>query len=205
MLSASGVEIMNMSMGGVALRADHRLNIGGEYSLKLQLQDRSVQIKGIVVWSVLTGFRKGSSQENTPEYSAGLRFKDVMTSALSDLISFIDENKLVNEHRLTGMRFHVNIPGGKATLDFPQSFKVKLISQGGMLIETERDMDLEGTCPMEIWPSGENPIHFVGRVASHLEVLDETPPHYELGIEFVAINPEDAERLKSYVASLADS
>jgi len=66
MVFASQVEILNLSLGGVALTADRRLNIGGEYTLKLALAGETLDIKGIVVWSALSGLRKSGEGEGVP-------------------------------------------------------------------------------------------------------------------------------------------
>jgi hypothetical protein len=201
MVQASFVEIVNMSIGGVALRADIRLNIGREYTLKLDVEGRVVQTKGTVVWSVLSGRRKGPSGEDVTQYSAGLRFRDVLTGTLADLVTFIDDNKLINEHRMSGLRFRIDAPD-KALIDALHAYKVQIISLSGMLIEINQPLDLEGLFPMEILtPQGEA-VKFVGRIASCLEVSDEGPPHYEVGVEFIEMSPNDRSRLDAYVVSL---
>jgi hypothetical protein len=201
MVFASQVDILNLSLGGVAIKADRRLNIGGEYTLKLELAGEAIDIKGLVVWSVMSGLRK-SGKDTVPEYSAGLRFKDIFTERLLRLMAFIDHHKVFEEHRVGGMRFRIDAPG-KALLDSPEHYRVKLISRSGMLIETTHPLELDGVYPMEISPPGAEPIRFEGRVASAMNMPDEG--HVELGIEFLTLPPEDDLRLQAFIESLAKS
>lgn len=201
MVFASQVEVLNLSLGGVAIRADRRLNIGAEYTLKLEVGDRIVAVRGLVVWSVLSGIRKVKG-ENVPQYSAGLKFTDVLTDKLQALIEFIDENKISEEHRLGGIRFQINAPG-KAVLDSLESYRVRLISHSGMLIETERRFEVDRLYDMELQIPDREAIKFSGRVASCGEMEDEVPKRYKVGIEFKDMAAGDHERLQEFVESVA--
>jgi len=201
MVFASQVEILNLSLGGVAIKADRRLNIGGEYTLKLELAGETLDIKGLVVWSVMSGLRR-SGEDGVPEYSAGLRFKDIFTERLLRLMAFIDHHKVFEEHRVGGMRFRIDAPG-KALLDSPEQYRVKLISRSGMLIETQHSLELDHVYPMEITPPDADAIRFDGRVASIAGVGGESSGQFELGIEFMALAPGDDVRLQEFIESLA--
>lgn len=204
MVFASQVEILNLSLGGVAITADRRLEIGAQYNLKLELGQRMAGVNGVVAWSVLTGLRKAEKGEAVPEYSAGLKFNDVLTDKLKDLIDFIDSNKVSEEHRLSGIRFEIKAPG-KALIDTLGTYRVKLISLSGMLIETEHSLELEDVYEMQILASDDEPIRVSGRVASCLEVEeDKGPRHFEIGIEFVDMSAEDRSRLEAFVGRIAE-
>ena len=59
MTFASEVEILNMSLSGVALRTDRRLVIGNEYQLRLEADGgHGLNLKGVVVWCALEARRK---------------------------------------------------------------------------------------------------------------------------------------------------
>ncbi len=200
MVSASQVEILNMSLSGVAVKVDRRLNIGTEYSLRLDLKARTSQVRGVVVWSMLSDIRKARG-EDVSFYTAGIRFTETLSPALATVLDFIQQNKLVPEQRVTGMRFHIQAPG-KAILDYPEGYRVKLISRSGMLIETEHNAEIEGVVPMEVdLPEGP-PLMFHGRVASAEESLEGDSRRFELGIEFLNLTPQDQARLAAYIDSL---
>lgn len=198
---ASQVEILNMSVSGVAIKVDRRLNIGVEHALKLEVHDKTVTVRGVIVWSVLSEIKKGKDGEDVPVYSAGLRFTDVLSQRLMELLEFIDAHKLVPEHRLGGVRFHIEAPG-KALLDFPEAYQVKVISLSGMLIETDHPLETERQCPMEIAIDGGAPLRFAGRVASCLEVAEGPRTRYQIGIEFHDMPAPDRVRLGEFIHSI---
>ena len=121
-------------------------------------------VKGVIVWAALDEMRKGRLGEDITVYSAGMKFTDVMTPRLAQLLEFIDLNKLIPDKRLGGVRFSIDAPG-KALLDVPQPYKVKVISLRGMLIEADRRIEAESRCPMEISMEEDPPLRFDGRVA----------------------------------------
>ena len=197
---ASKVEILNLSLGGVAIRADRRLNIGSEYTLKLEMGDRFVAMPGVVVWSVLSGLRNAKGGDS-PEYSAGLRFTAAVDDKIQGLIEFIDENRIVEEHRLAGLRFQVEAPG-KAVLDSLETCRVRLISLSGMLLEAERALDVERNYAMSfLTPRGDR-VALAGRVASCLEDAGGAPRRFRIGVAFVDMAPDDRGRLEAFVRSL---
>src|SRR4051812_26304348 len=69
MVMAAQVEVLNLSLGGAAVRAPRRLNLGCEYTLKLQVGDHILPLKGMVVWAVLSGSTREKGGEIVPQYS----------------------------------------------------------------------------------------------------------------------------------------
>jgi hypothetical protein len=200
---ASKVEVLNLSLGGVAIRADRRLNIGAQYTLKLEMGDHFVAVQGLVVWAVLSGMRKVHG-EDVPEYSAGLKFVDVLTDKVLGLIDFIDENRIVEEHRLAGLRFQVEAQG-KAVIDAVENYRVRLISLSGMLIESDRALELDRVYAMRFQARNGEPVAFAGRVASCLADGTGGPRRYRMGVAFVDMGETDRARLESFVTSLTSS
>ena len=196
----SSVEVLNLSLGGVAIRADRRLNIGASYTLKLEMGDHFVAVQGVVVWAVLSGRRKAHG-EHVPEYSAGLKFVDVLTDKVVGLMDFIDENRIVEEHRLAGLRFQVEAQG-KALIDAVESYRVRLISLSGMLIESERALELDRVYAMRFQAPDGEPVAFAGRIASCQADGAGGPRRYRMGVAFVEMAEKDRDRLESFVTSL---
>jgi c-di-GMP-binding flagellar brake protein YcgR len=202
MVLTSEVEVINLSLGGIALRASRRLDIGSEYALTLDVDERQLRLNGTVVWSVLSDIVQRSG-ESVTYYSAGLRFDDVLSDKVRGLMEFIDRNKVAAEHRLSGIRFTIKADGA-ALLDGPESYAVRLISLGGMLIETDRELGIDETYAMEINPPDMEPITFTGRVASQLEVDDDdSGTSHQIGIEFLEMSEEGRQRLQQFVDTLS--
>ncbi len=71
-----------------------------------------------------------------------------------------------------------------------------------MLIETDLPFEVEERLPMEIFLYDDKTIRFMGRVAFCMEITDEVPKHYDIGIEFVEISGDDKARFNEFIESL---
>lgn len=204
MVFASHVEILNLSLGGMAITADRRLNIGTEYSVTLKRGQRTVGVSGVVAWSALSGFRKEAGGESVAEYSAGIRFTDVVSEKAGSLIELIGGDRVPEEKRLDSVRF--KIESAAAVLDRPETYRVKLISLSGMLIEISWALATESVHTMQIQiVSDQPPISFQGRVASCRAVREGGHERYEIGIEFIEVPALERARLEAFVAATAAS
>jgi hypothetical protein len=201
LIAESEVEILNMSISGAAIKVERRLTMGGHYNLKLERGGGVLTVKTEVVWSVLTEFRRDDDGDEVPVYSAGLKFVDVLTPRITELLSFIDEHKIIDEKRLGGLRMHIDAPG-KAALDYPEGYKVLVLSRTGMLIETDHGVAVDGVCPMEVTLPDGSQLHFSGRVVTLKERMDDTRPRREIGIEFLEMSDPDRAVLSKYLDSL---
>jgi hypothetical protein len=89
----SKVEVLDISLGGVALKADRRLNIGNEYLIKLQDKGKTLDVKGIVVRSELSGMEDRGHGVRASIYTAGLVFKDGFTDKIADFLRPIEQKR----------------------------------------------------------------------------------------------------------------
>jgi PilZ domain-containing protein len=90
MMFARNVKIVNISMGGISFKADRRLNIGRNYSVKLENKDRVLTMEGSVVSSVLGESQKDSAGDIVPIYTAGMKFTKVSDeSRLKEIINLV--------------------------------------------------------------------------------------------------------------------
>jgi len=194
------VDVLNISINGVALKANRRLEIGREYILRLEYKDRTVSVNGVVVWSVLSELTDGPHAEKVPVYKAGMRFTDIISDKMARLLEFIESHKLSQDERLN-IRFTIKAPD-KAILDGPHNYGVKNMSISGMRIETDMRVDVGARYPMEISLEDNRTIKVLGRVVSCLEVNDRAPKHYAVGIEFIEMSDEDRKKLKEFVDAL---
>lgn len=194
------VEIANMSLGGAALKLEKALRVGDEYALKLEGDGKVVSLKGDIAWCVLSETRKVGGGDTVSVYSAGMRFRGVLSEGAEGLLEFIDKHKIVPEHRLGGVRVYVE---GPALLDLPEAYAVRVISRSGMLVETAHPLSVDEVHPMEISIRRGRAIRFSGRVASCTERLDRTPKHYDAGIEFREMSRDDGTRLGRLIKTLS--
>ena len=120
MIAANEMKVVDISISGISLHVDRRLNIGTEYSFNLKGKT-VVFLRGTVVWCSLIETRKISEGEMMPIYSAGLKFKNMTAEKTTELLNFIEDFKIeevpVKGGARINIRFHIKDPE-KAILNF---------------------------------------------------------------------------------------
>ena len=202
MILAQKVEIIDISQGGIGLNTDRRLNVGKEYLIKLEDKGSLIDVKGIIVRCELSKIEERNSGERVPIYTAGMMFKDVPLNKITDLLNSIEKHKkkeaLVIADRRLAVRFYITTPWEK-TLSFPTQFKVKDISLSGMLIQTEEALEIGCMIPMGLSLKADNPVNFIGKVASCRIARDRETAFYEIGVEFADLTDEGRTLLKQFI------
>jgi hypothetical protein len=89
---ANEVTILNISLGGISLRADRRLNVGKEYTVKMKVNDNFISVKGKVVWSLLSESRNDSNGDFVPIYTVGIQFVDGSGKKIEEIIEFVKKH-----------------------------------------------------------------------------------------------------------------
>jgi Tfp pilus assembly protein PilZ len=199
---AKSLKILDISIDGICLKAEKRFDIGGEYTLKMKGEGKgkTLTLKGIVAWALLSETSVNSYGNVVPIYKTGMKFVDVSKEKINEIVNFMEKHKrdiekLIDLYGTSGRRLHVRISiedPQKAVLSYLGSYKVKIISLGGMLIESEHPLEIESRYRMEIRTLTENSyIKFLGRVASCLLIKDNGIEHYGIGIEFIEMLQKD--------------
>ena len=206
MILAQKVEIIDISLSGVALKTDRKLNIGREYPLRLVWKGKTLDVWGVVVRSELIGSEEGDSGKIVLRYTAGVMFKDVSSNAIADFINSIEWDKkeavsVMVDKRLN-VRFEITTPCEK-TLSFPTQFKVQEISLTGILIQTEQALGIESMIPMWLSLKTDKHISFIGRVASCQMIEDKGQVHFEIGMEFKDLTNKDKTLLNTFIDYLS--
>src|SRR5512135_750083 len=132
MMFAAEIKIVNISIKGVSVRADRRLEIGCEYTLKLVDKGKVIPFKAVVVWSTISGTKRGLRGDVVPIYTAGLKFVDLLDEKVSAILNLIGDHPDGYDQRLNGVRVAIKAPE-KAVLNIPSMFMVKGLSLSGML------------------------------------------------------------------------
>jgi len=207
MSMADKVQILDISLGGVSLKADRRLNIGKEYLIKLQEKGKTLDVKGIVVRSELSSIEQRAGGQGVSIFTVGMMFKEGYADKLADFLKPIEQTikkvgaPSVPDRRLN-VRFNIMTPQEKI-LSYPLQFKVKSISLGGMLIQIEQALEINDKIPMELSLNADNAIKFIGRVASCAMMEHTGQTHYDVGVEFTDLADKDKALLKTFVDYLA--
>jgi c-di-GMP-binding flagellar brake protein YcgR len=226
------VRILDISLGGLAIKADRRLNIGREYIVKLQDKGKTIDVKGTVVRAELSGTEQKSNGETVSIYTAGLVFKEGYAEKIAEFLKPLEQNKIIEAQPTSGLldsehtimtaeqdkpketpsapnrrihvRFNIITPQEK-TLSYPLEFRVKQISLSGMLIETEQAVLLNSAIPMELSLDEEKTITFIGRVASSNRTENTGKSQYALGVQFTNLAEKDKMLIDEFIAYLAEN
>jgi hypothetical protein len=114
---ANEVKINDISLGGISLKADRRINIGKQYFLKLAYKKTEITAQGIVVWSLLSDSQADSQGNVIPIYSYGLKFTNDTKEQIRSFIALIEENR-----KEAGKRRGINLQGDEF-IDLSVQFK----------------------------------------------------------------------------------
>ncbi len=202
-LFPSDMEILNISMDGAAIETTKRLDINREYTFKFKYKNAVLNLRGLVVWSILTYREKKGSKEIIPVYRGGIRFTDILNEKTNLLLKFIEENKIRTlEKRISGVRFKIAAPEN-IQLDYPYTYEVKKMSLSGMLIEIENPLDLNSHYDIELFIN-ENVLKVESRVAHCTEIKSESGAVYDIGIEFVKVSDNNKKLLKNFLITLQE-
>jgi PilZ domain-containing protein len=90
MILAHKVEIIDISLGGVALKTDKRLYAGKECLIKLEGKSKSIGVKGTNVRCELTNIEERSNGEGVLIYRAGMMFEGTASNMISDFIDSVE-------------------------------------------------------------------------------------------------------------------
>lgn len=90
MPSASEVKVINISISGILIKADRRLDIGKTYVLKIGYKEKMVFVKTTVAWSLLVAGTGDAHGNITPFYIAGMQFVKHADEKLEELVNVIN-------------------------------------------------------------------------------------------------------------------
>jgi hypothetical protein len=166
-------------------------------------------VKGLVVWSVLGESVKDGSDNIIPIYTAGMKFIDTSPEKTGEIVDFIeahkrDVDKEIDLYSPSGLRLHVRIhieDPEKTVLDSQEGYRVRNLSLGGMLVESEHPFETGSKLPMEITLSEKEIIRVSGGVVSCTLMKSYAMDHYHVGIEFQDVSVKDRKILKAFLLS----
>ncbi len=188
------VKIIDISVGGVALKADKKLNIGKECLLTLEHEGKQIKVKGVVVRSELSGIEEKADGETITVYSVGIFFKDESADKVKDFLDSIDDNRKTQvpepaDWFYRDLRFCITTSNEKV-LNLPEEFGVKEISQSGVIIQTAHQLKMDSIVLLELSINACNPVCFVGKVVSCRLQQDKMPSNYDIGVEFADVTDQ---------------
>jgi hypothetical protein len=208
MSSAGKVGIIDISRGGVALKADRKLNIGKECSITLGHGGKSINVKGSVVRSELSGIEERANGDLVTVYSAGIVFKEVPEDKIKDFLHSIEHAKNEEvpgtaDRHPQHIRLCITTPSEKILI-FPEHFDVVEISLSGILIQTEQGLKAENMILIDFSINACSPVSFMARVASCRITKDKDQAYYETRAEFIDLTERDRTLLIKFIDCFTD-
>ncbi len=201
LLSSIDARIVNISLEGVAVETNDYLQVGREYSLRLNRGDETLPLQGKIAWCSLVRTTKDEAEEVLPVYRAGIHFEQVMSDTAKRIYEFLEENALIKlEKRLFG-RFKPK-SGEPADVLYEARFAVKKISQSGMRIQTDAVPEVESVVDLEMQLDGKL-FRASGRVV-HVQQLEKREgderPRIEVGLEFLNLGAASRRIVKEFIS-----
>lgn len=212
MVISEEVKIVNISIGGIALNVHRKLTVGKEYVLNLYANNEAISVSAEMTRFHLSGWKTNAKGNNVPLYLVGMAFKNVSPKRGKEIAEFIynheiDGVKIDTGSRLSGTRLFARVridSSDKHRLNLQTRYRVKVLSMGGMLIESEESANLNNMVHMKIYLPEDRSISSLGRIVS-CRTMGVAPEHYDMGIEFIEMSEEDREKLKTFLQVISDA
>lgn len=80
------VEVIDMSVGGAAVKADRRFSIGSEHAVKIATPYGAIDVRGVVVRSRVLNVWENFQGKKVPVYSAAMRFHEGSEDRIVDFL-----------------------------------------------------------------------------------------------------------------------
>jgi hypothetical protein len=192
-------KILDIGMNGVCVATTQWLPLNNNYSFKFHHNGTTVSNTGTVRWVKLVGTKRGSNEDSVPVYMTGMEFKSVLSDTGRGIIRVLDRYANKDDSRQNGNRFKLKLPA-KAVFKIMKECRIRQISTGGMLIET--DLDLLSDKPYS-WafncPGDEHLVSCTGSIVSHAETFNKSGRRHHFGIAFTDLRQEDRKNLARFV------
>jgi c-di-GMP-binding flagellar brake protein YcgR len=207
---AKAARILDMSVGGVMVNTDTKLNKGKKCILRVREEESVLDLESVVAWSSLYENPEVSGSDLVPPYNTGLRFTDVSSETTKKITRFIENHARAIDRqevqtRLSGFRMNVRVQiqaPAKTMLIFHEGFRIKNLSLGGMLTESNDPLDVGETLLLKIFRSRTNTINILGKVTSCIEIKENDSQYYDIGMAFIKMSGKDKELLRELMCLL---
>ena len=165
-----------------------------------------LRLQGRVVWCQPVDPQRDAAGESVPTYHAGLRFDGILDPKGEKLLEIFREGVVLSFGQRLCTRFRLATPR-PVNLDAEHELEVRKLSRTGMLIETELAAELNSECELEI-QLAETQLRTRGRIAYLIDHPGDDDaqrrgPHFQLGVEFLALSERDRETLDQFLAARA--
>jgi hypothetical protein len=208
----SSAMIFNMSIGGISMKTNFRLNMDDIYPLEVEDYNHNLKLEATAVWSNVILRKEGRNLrcDFIPVHSAGMQFSHVSKDKLNEIMNYIEKYKQKADNRVNffkpgdrrhDVRSYIN-ESKKCFLSFSVNCKIQELGMGSMLTKSGHELENGSQVLAVITSLGGEPLKIVGRIVScsFLGGMDAGQV-FDIGIEFTEASDEDRERIKRLVRS----
>jgi len=189
--------LLDMGLNGACFSTSQWLPINNHYLIKFHLDGRLVSHTGTVRWVRLVGTKKGNHHDAIPLYLTGIEFTSVLTDNGKDILEVLNRFSGKRGQRLGGKRLRLT-PPAKAVFPMLKECRIKQISSGGMLIETDLEFfQGESYYWAFNFPGNGHPVRCKGRIVSRVEFPGSR--QYNYGVIFSDMRKEDRKNLARFI------
>ncbi len=197
------VEIIDISLGGVAFKADRKLNIGKECLMMLGYEGKPINVKGVVVRSELSGIEERAEGVQVTIYSVGILFNEASVGKVKDFLASIENHRKTPVPEQADwfscfIRFRITTPDEKV-LNLPTQFGIKEISLSGVIIQTNHHLNIDSMVLLELSPNDCAPVNFMGKVVSCRKHQHRMHADYDIGVKFLELTDLDKSLLMRFI------
>ena len=188
-------EIADLGMDGIGVKTPKRLMPGSPCMVTVGSNGSLMILRGTSVWERFAGWSISPHGHVDPLFSAGIHLDEshgnIMNSACGDTCN-----------KTRTLRVHA--PALTTLLSFTESLTVLNISYGGLLAESWNPMEPGTECSARLFlPDRPEPLKCMTKVTSCKPARNETEKKYHIGFEFFGMEPEQTERIKTFIRMLS--
>lgn len=189
-------DVLNISIGGAALTADQKLDVGAGLRLELEGSGEHMALDGLVAWC-LRGEAMAGQGARSGGFRVGMQFAGIEPDRVAELVNFIETHKRSEESRLGGLRFNIFSPE-RAVLHYQRRFKVASLGPSGLTVETRADIREGQRLRMEI-ALREEAACFLGEVAGVRQVSGQSGAFFEADVAFAEMAEAERAKLSAFL------
>ena len=190
--------VLNISLGGLAVRTQSQLSIGRKYRFQLGGFTEAVSLSGSVRWCRMSGTERQEGGDIIPVYDAGIAFDEVLTEKAEELLQFMEKNIVLSPKRRIAGRFKIESVD-QVILETESEFQVREISVSGMMIEADVALKPETALELEM-RLGRWKFTSPARIIYMAEIdLQDESLRYRMGVAFVDSTLDQKDKLEKFI------
>ncbi len=184
-------EISDLGMDGIGLKTSKRLMPGSRCMVTIGSNGSLMIVRGISVWERFAGWSISPRGHVDPLFSSGILLEEPRGNIMKKACG-ADSGKT--------RAVRVSAPALTALLSFTESLTLLNLSYGGLLAESWNPIESGTECSARLFlPDRPEPLKCMAKVTSCKAVRHETEKKYHIGFEFLDMEHEQTERIKTFV------